>query len=230
MAKQAALSVGTMALDEFQGDPENPKDHDIGAIISSLQRFGLVAVPVVNTTTGRIVAGHGRVEALRQLEQQGHAPPKHVTKKAGLWHVPYLQVAFDTDQEARAYLLADNRLTELGGWDKEGLLAALTDLHNKEPELVLAAGFDGEYIDELAADLGVFDVDGVEPPSLDSGDRKELQQLTFTLHVDQLEVVQAAVEQAQQAGGLDTTLNTNKNGNAITAVCQWYMEAMAPDA
>ena len=81
----------------------NPRTHSkkqIFQIAASIEQFGFVN-PVLVDREDRIVAGHGRVEAAKQL---------------GLKSVPTICLENLTDGEIRAYVIADNRLAELAGW------------------------------------------------------------------------------------------------------------------
>lgn len=87
--------------------------------------------PVLIDAADEIIAGHGRVLAAQEL---------------GLAEVPVLPVTHLTAAEKRAYIVADNRLAEKAGWDKDILaieLQALIDL-DFEVELV---GFELAEID-----------------------------------------------------------------------------------
>ena len=53
-------------LSEITEADRNVKDHDIGAIHESMNRFGFTSPLLMNEATKKLVAGHGRVEALRQ--------------------------------------------------------------------------------------------------------------------------------------------------------------------
>lgn len=132
----------------------NPKDHDIGEMVQSLRRFGFVMPGLQNAKTGRVVVGHGRARALEELKRANAAPPKRIMVRPedGEWLVPVVHgVEFATDEEAEAYLLADNKLTERGGWDMPLLLEALTDLAGGGG--LAGTGFDGDDLDELTAML-----------------------------------------------------------------------------
>lgn len=138
-------------LDQVQPAPRNPKDHDVGAIMQSLRRFGFVAPIIINTKTGNLVVGHGRVQALQQLQQENDPAPARVkVLKDGVWKVPCIEVAFDTDKEAEAYVLADNRLTELGGWNYNELAEVLTELGTE----LDGTGYDGDDVDDVLAMVG----------------------------------------------------------------------------
>lgn len=106
------------ALDSLQSATTNPKRHDLGRLGASVERFGYVEPVVVDERTGRLVAGHGRVEHLRAAREAGESPPDGVQSDGDDWLVPVVRGWGSTsDAEADAYLVASNRLVELGGWD-----------------------------------------------------------------------------------------------------------------
>lgn len=117
-----------MSLTAWLAAQRNPKQHDLPGIQESLRRFGFVELPVINETTGNGVAGHGRVEACEAMKAAGEPAPARVRVEGGQWLIPVLRgIAFDNDAEAEAYLLASNRLTESGGWDRLGVARILAD-------------------------------------------------------------------------------------------------------
>lgn len=127
----ARPEVEYVALRELKPAKRNPKGHDIPGIASSISQFGFAEVLIENAKTGRLVAGHGRLEALQLLEK---TDPKKVPRyirvdPAGRWLAPVLRgVEFKSEQEAEGYLLADNRFVELGGWNQAALAEVLSDL------------------------------------------------------------------------------------------------------
>ncbi len=146
------VRVEYVPLKEILRAPRNPKDHDLGAIIQSMLRFGFVTPGVMNETTGSIVVGHGRADALAQLQESGADPPARIeVAEDGDWMVPLVRgVSFKSDEEAEAYLVADNRLTDLGGWHDEGLLEVLMALGQHDASLLEVTGFDDGDIQEIA--------------------------------------------------------------------------------
>lgn len=151
--------------------PRNPKAHDLSAIQASLRRFGFVAPIVRDDSTGRLVAGHGRLEALLGLRRTGQAPPARIEAEAdGEWLVPVLcGVSFANEREAEAYLLADNRLTEVGGWEEALLVDALRDL--RDVDGLAGIGWSSREVDALirAADRAAAQA-GDEPTDAPAGD------------------------------------------------------------
>mgnify|MGYP001568894809 FL=1 len=142
------MRIEYTALTELQHWPRNPKDHDLGAINSSYRRFGYVSPILMDETTGRIVAGHGRIEELARMQAAGEPAPDRVLVEDGEWFVPVIRgIAFADEHEAEAYLMADNQLTMLGGWKDADLLDMLT--RQAEADTLLGTGFDGSDVDEL---------------------------------------------------------------------------------
>lgn len=136
-------------LSEITEADRNVKDHDIGAIHESMNRFGFTSPLLMNESTGKLVAGHGRVEALRQKKQFNEDRPANIdVAEDGDWLVPVIRgVYFANEEEAQAYLLADNRLTELGGWDTNALLEELQTL--AENSGLAGTGFDDADLNNL---------------------------------------------------------------------------------
>jgi len=83
--------------------------------------------------SGGIIAGHGRVMAARKL---------------GMAEVPCITLAGLTETQRRAYVIADNRLAELAGWDSQMLALEMEDLRLDGYDLNLT-GFDMGKIDEM---------------------------------------------------------------------------------
>lgn len=126
-------------------------DRQIEQIAASIQQFGFTN-PVLVDNQGRIVAGHGRVEAARRL---------------GLVDVPVIQLSHLSENELRAYALADNKLAENAGWDPEILKIELEELQALDLGFDLEiTGFSTTEID-LAIDLRPADAKLDDTPSLD---------------------------------------------------------------
>ncbi len=93
----------------------NPRTHSkkqIRQIAKSIEAFGFNN-PVLIDRGGGIVAGHGHVEAAKLL---------------GIEQVPTIGLEDMTEAEIRAYVIADNRLAENAGWDRELLAIELQGL------------------------------------------------------------------------------------------------------
>lgn len=102
---------GTLAIDyRAIGDlipyARNARTHSeaqVALIAGSIREYGFTNPVLVDGENG-IIAGHGRVMAARKL---------------GLAKVPVIELAHLTEAQKRAYILADNKLAEQAGWDRE---------------------------------------------------------------------------------------------------------------
>lgn len=145
-----ARRIEYLPLDTLKAAQRNPKDHDIGSISTSINRFGYVEPIILDERTNRIVAGHGRIESLQALRKMGGKPPEGVKADNGAWLVPVVRGwASESDTAANAYLLASNRLTELGGWHQEGLKELLGELASQDA--LAGVGWDAEDLDKMLA-------------------------------------------------------------------------------
>ena len=105
-------------VDELVPAPKNPKTHATEQLRASMLRFQFTEPCLIDERTGRLVAGHGRVEALREAQAAGLDAPDGVQVDDGRWLVPVVRGwASRNDEESAAYVIASNRLTEVGGWD-----------------------------------------------------------------------------------------------------------------
>ncbi len=117
----------------------NPRIHprrQIQQISASIKEFGFVN-PVLVDAADRIIAGHGRVEAAKLL---------------GMRDIPTLCVEHLTPAQIRAYVIADNRLAELAGWDRKLLALELQDLSVEPSFDVVVTGFETAEIDMIIGD------------------------------------------------------------------------------
>lgn len=115
-------------------------------IKKSLERFGYVASIVLNSD-GVMVAGHGRRDALLEMKADGLKAPAGIMVDGDKWIVPVLTGVDLTPEESRAYLIADNRATELGGWDEIALIDLLTEIRDEKKIDFEAMGYNDEIID-----------------------------------------------------------------------------------
>lgn len=132
---RGARHVEVWPIDRLKPYERNARTHSagqVGKIADSITRFGFNAPILVDGRQG-IVAGHGRLAAARHL---------------GLEEVPVIVLDHLSELEARAYLIADNQLSDLSGWDEELLLEELSDLESQgiAPG---ALGFEGAAVDAL---------------------------------------------------------------------------------
>jgi len=216
------LTLRYLPLSELQRWPRNPKEHDKGLLRRSMAEYGFTVPLLRDERTGRLVAGHGRLEILEELKRSGAEPPRRirVERKGGEWLVPVLfGVSFATEEQAERYLLLDNRSTELGGWNAKGLAEIFNSLEPTHREDL--TGFTQEAIDELllAAEgkkRVTFEVSTGEGAGGEGSDDPKAGSLNLALSADQNAVVQRAIKQAK-AGGAKT------NPEAIAEICRRYL-------
>ncbi|NND42667.1 MAG: site-specific DNA-methyltransferase [Silicimonas sp.] len=131
-------------LKPYAGNARTHSEKQIAQIAVSIEQFGFTNPVLIDGQNG-IVAGHGRVAAARKL---------------GYEEVPVIELAHLSEAERRAYVIADNRLAELAGWDQEILaieLQALSDM-NLDFDFEIT-GFETAEIDLLLGDDDVSDDD-----------------------------------------------------------------------
>lgn len=182
-------------LSEVRRADVNPKQHHLGEIVTSIRKRGFVELPAVDERTGKLVAGHGRIEALAALKKDGGELPKGLKMADdGEWLVPVLHGwASKDDTDAKAYLVASNRLVEVGGWDDGALEALLVSIaKDGGAEALLGTGYDGDDVDKMLSALAK------GPPEM------ELPPPTFNvLVVCADEAAQAALLMRLNAEGFD---------------------------
>ena len=119
-----------------------------------MKRFGFTSPVMLNEKTGKLLAGHGRLETLAMFKRGGEKPPARIQirEEDGEWLVPVLRgINFDSDVEAQSYLLADNRLTEIGGWNSDELITSLQEILAEGGDLD-GVGWDLDDIENLITD------------------------------------------------------------------------------
>lgn len=175
-------------------------DEQVIQIAASIKEFGFTNPVLIDGDNG-IIAGHGRLMA---------------AKKLGLEEVPTIELSYLSEAQRKAYILADNKLALNSGWDNDLLAIEFAELGE--------LGFDLDLTGFSSEEIGVdgFEADEVEMPDLRSGDKEPFQQMTFTLHDDQVEQIKAACDIAKKMGEFDS-LNENSNGNALARVCETFM-------
>lgn len=133
-AKLAIEHVSVADLRPYSGTARVHSPKQIAEIAASIEAFGFNN-PVLIDKLGIIIAGHGRVEA---------------AKKLGRDTVPCLRLEHLSDSQRRAYVLADNRLAEKAGWDREILAIELQYLTTLDVDFdVTITGFEMAEIDVL---------------------------------------------------------------------------------
>lgn len=173
------LELRYVSVSQAQVWEDNPKRHDLDALIRSISTYGFGDPPKFDATLEALVYGNGRSTALRLMADRGMAPPRGIgVTEDGDWLMP---VIFGVDAESRAAAVAfavdHNNLTLLGGdlgfldalsmWDEEGLKEVLQGTPDAADLLVSLDS------DELASLLEAPDFEPVAEDEQSRLDRKK---------------------------------------------------------
>ena len=146
------LAIEHLATSSLRPYARNARTHSpkqIAQIAASIREFGFNN-PVLVDREGEIIAGHGRVAAAELIS---------------LETVPCVRLEHLTEAQKRAYILADNKLAEKAGWDREILAIELQGLMELDIAFdVSLTGFDMPEIDDLIGELDA------KPPKADPAD------------------------------------------------------------
>lgn len=135
--------VRMLPAEQIQSNPHNARTHSkrqIKEIANSITQFGFTA-PVLVDESFVLIAGHGRIEAAKLL---------------ALKAVPAVVLTGLSPAKARALMLADNKIAQHAGWDREKLaieLPALTEILLLEDLDISITGFEVAEVDELVLDF-----------------------------------------------------------------------------
>jgi len=151
------MKIETLSTASLIPYARNAKKHDasqVAKLAGSIREFGFNNPVLVDKDNG-IIAGHGRVLAAQSL---------------GLETVPCIRLGHLTDTQRRAYILADNRLAEIGGgWDEEMLKLELADLAALDVD-VAEIGFGAEDLADLEIEDEAETSDADAEPQIDKAD------------------------------------------------------------
>ena len=183
----------------------NPREHSleqIEQISKSIKEFGFT-IPILIDEENEIIAGHGRLLAAQAL---------------GIAEVPCLIAQGWSEEQKKAYCIADNKLTENSKWKFDYLKINLEYLKDNNFDISLL-GFEDFELENIISDITPLD----EFPDLSIGEKEPYINLTFTLHEEQAEVIQKALHKMKQ-NDIEKNLNSNINGNALFQICKEYNE------
>ncbi|WFU37587.1 ParB/Srx family N-terminal domain-containing protein [Bradyrhizobium sp. CB82] len=191
-------------LRPYERNSRRHSPEQIEQIAASIRQWGWT-MPILAADDGMVLAGHGRLAA---------------GKLIGIAEVPVIVARGWSETQKRAYVIADNRLTDASDWDDEMLRLELSDLLEGGFEI----GLTGISEDELSKlSVGVAELE--QMPELPIGDRSPYRDMTFILYGDQWETVDQAIRRAttrsdqpepiatgQRAGGDLRRLSRCRNG------------------
>ncbi|HZZ79818.1 MAG TPA: DNA methyltransferase [Gemmataceae bacterium] len=146
-------AIEQVPIESLTADPRNARRHSrkqIRQLARSLETFGFI-VPVLADAQGKMIAGHCRLLGAAEL---------------GLTHVPVIRIHHLSPAQIRAFMIADNRLSQNSTWDDQLLAEQFKELAELELDFELdVTGFDAPEIDLLIEGL---DKGGGEDPEDDA--------------------------------------------------------------
>ena len=190
------MEIINKKISQIKPYERNPRRNDeaVEYVANSIKEFGF-KVPIVIDKDGTIVAGHTRYKA---------------SKKLGLKEVPCIVADDLNEEQIKAFRLADNKVGEIAEWDfniLDGELAEIFDLNMAD------FGFEN----------GIDDNGFGTEFELPSGDKSNIEQMTFTLSSEQATLIRSALEMVRD-DIQETFGNENKNGNALYEVVRQWVE------
>jgi ParB-like chromosome segregation protein Spo0J len=126
---------GIDSLTPYINNARSHSERQIEQIAASIKEFGFTNPVLVDGGNG-IIAGHGRVMAAKKIKMD---------------KIPVIELAYLTDTQKRAYIIADNQLALNAGWDDGLLKAELQDLQAIDFNMDLL-GFELEELEDLIID------------------------------------------------------------------------------
>lgn len=153
------MKVQSVSIDDIKPYPHNPRNNNGGvdAVANSIKEFGWQQ-PIVVDKDNVIIVGHTRYKA---------------AKKLGMKQVPVVVAGKLTDEQVKAYRLADNKTGELTGWDDNLLNDELDDILNID---MSDFGFDIDMPDDNDEEVKEDDFDE-EPPAKPKSKLGQIYQL-----------------------------------------------------
>lgn len=138
------LKIVYKPISEIKEYANNPRINDdaVKAVKNSISSFGF-KVPVVIDSNDIIVAGHTRVKACYEL---------------GITDVPCIIADDLTEEQIRAFRLADNKTAEIAEWDFEKLAEELDDILDIE---MSEFGFDDGFMDTMGDEVTSDDIEDI---------------------------------------------------------------------
>ena len=136
------MNIEFIDLKEIKPYPNNPRINDkaVDRVASSINEFGFNS-PIVVDKDLMIINGHTRYKA---------------SQKMNLEKVPVIVVDNLTDEQIKAYRIADNKTAEYSEWDYEKLIQEIQELSEANYDLELT-GFDEDECLKMIEDLSEFD-------------------------------------------------------------------------
>ena len=191
------MVIKDFKIDQLHEYENNPRKNDdaVQSVAESIRQFGF-KVPIIIDRNNVIVAGHTRLKAAKTL---------------GIGTVPCIVADDLTEEQVKAFRLADNKVGELATWDMDLLPLELADIVMPMTDF----GFEVISEDEFGDSF-----------TLDAGEKKPFQQISITVHDEQAKLILAAIKYVYDHKAVtETFTNENHNGNGLYEVVrEWAVQ------
>ena len=151
MSQWAAKEIEQIAINDLIPYDRNPKIHpdtQIKQLANSIREWGWT-MPILVDENTQVIAGHGRLFAAKELDMQ---------------EVPCIRATGWTEQQKKAYVIADNKLAENGEWDTNEYFTQLKEMSNDGFDLGLMG---------VDIDMSAFNYNPVYEPTFDASEIDE---------------------------------------------------------
>ena len=147
--------IATTDVIPYANNPRTHSEQQVAQVAASIKEFGFNN-PILLDEHNGIIAGHGRLAAAQKL---------------GMELVPTITLAGLTEAQRKAYVIADNKLTENGGWDYDLLAVEIERLQELEISVDLT-GFDADELQVITQNVDFEPASEDEQGKLDELDPK----------------------------------------------------------
>jgi ParB-like chromosome segregation protein Spo0J len=196
------MTIEKVKIEDIKKNPNNPrtiKDENFKKLVKSIQEFPqmLEIRPIVVDDNMIVLGGNMRLKAC---------------KEAGLKQIPIIKASELTDEQKSEFIIKDN--VGYGEWDWG----------------MIATEWDSDLLKDWGLEVVGFDIDSDEYGegfSLPDGDKKPIQQITFTLADDQAEYIKNCIDEIKKTDDfkyIDKMGNENSNGNALYTILKLWGE------
>jgi ParB-like chromosome segregation protein Spo0J len=212
MAEKKPQKIELWSLGQLKPNPNNPRTHtpeQIAQLCASIEQWGWTN-PILVDEDGNVLAGHGRLMAAESLQ---------------LAKVPVIVTRGWSEDQKKAYTIADNKLAMNAGWDLALLSVSLNELEVAAFDMDLL-GFSEDDLARMQTDLDQLALANMAGDSPGKGgtpaQKQELQDGTvafsLVMATDARKVLQEAIAVAKERYGYQTA------AEALVAICRQWMD------
>ena len=177
-----------ISISEIKPYDRNARTHSteqVKQIMDAIKEWGFTN-PLLIDEQGNLIAGHGRLEAVKQLNKVDF-------KDEPILELPAIVVKGLSDSQKKALIIADNQIALNAGWDYEVLALELKELESVNYDLDLLA-FDNvdDILGEILDNEKVSEIE----PKIAPAERESMATMNFLLSVEQSELIKDALKKA----------------------------------